>query len=147
MFQIDDRREKTAITGLSMGGHGAFWIGGKYPDIFGAIGSMSGGLDLRPFPVNWNLTEHLGNAKDNQKLWNDYTVMTHLERFVKNDYAIIFDCGSEDFFYDVNVKMHEALLEKKVPHDFISRPGAHNPLYWSNAIEYQLLYFSNFFNR
>ena len=39
-----------AITGLSMGGHGALRFISLYPDSFVAAGSMSGILDLRPFP-------------------------------------------------------------------------------------------------
>ena len=43
-------REKRAITGLSMGGHGALWLAIRHQDVFGAAGSTSGGLDIRPFP-------------------------------------------------------------------------------------------------
>jgi len=41
-------RESRAITGLSMGGHGAFYLAFRHQDIWGAAGSMSGGLDIRP---------------------------------------------------------------------------------------------------
>ena len=50
---IADRKAR-AITGLSMGGHGAMWNAIRHRDIFGAVGSTSGGLDIRPFPTNWN---------------------------------------------------------------------------------------------
>ena len=43
-------REGRAITGLSMGGHGALWIGWRHPDVFAQTGSMSGGENLAPFP-------------------------------------------------------------------------------------------------
>src|ERR1035437_3803224 len=36
-------RSGRAITGLSMGGHGAFYLTFRHPDIWGAAGSMSGG--------------------------------------------------------------------------------------------------------
>lgn len=48
-------REKRAITGLSMGGHGALWLAIRHQDVFGAAGSTSGGLDIRPFPDNWDM--------------------------------------------------------------------------------------------
>src|ERR1035437_11175048 len=35
-------REHRAISGLSMGGFMAFWIGGKYPHLFSAAGSFCG---------------------------------------------------------------------------------------------------------
>lgn len=49
-----------AISGLSMGGHGALWNAIRHSDIFGAAGSMSGGVDIRPFPDNWEMKKQLG---------------------------------------------------------------------------------------
>lgn len=42
-------REKRAITGLSMGGHGALWLAIRHQDVFGAAGSTSGGLEHPAF--------------------------------------------------------------------------------------------------
>ncbi|MEG1935018.1 MAG: esterase family protein, partial [Rikenellaceae bacterium] len=55
--------------------------------------------------------------------------------------SLIIDCGVSDFFYDVNCELHRKLVDMKIPHDFISRPGVHNWFYWSNSIQYQLLFF------
>lgn len=59
--------------------------------------------------------------------------------------AIIIDCGKDDFFVDVNRDLHKVLLEKNIDHDFILRPGIHNYKYWQVSIDYQLLFFRNFF--
>ena len=53
-------RQGRAITGLSMGGHGALFLAMRHTDLFGACGSMSGGVDIRPFPLNWNIPDVLG---------------------------------------------------------------------------------------
>ena len=55
-----------AITGLSMGGHGAFYLAFKHQDLFGAVGSMSGGMDLVRFAdkKNYELTKRLGDFKE-----------------------------------------------------------------------------------
>jgi S-formylglutathione hydrolase FrmB len=47
------RREARAITGLSMGGHGAITLSAKHPDLFIAAGSMSGvmNIDTRKWKV------------------------------------------------------------------------------------------------
>lgn len=139
--------EQTAITGLSMGGHGALWYASRYPHIFGAVGSMSGGVDLREFAHNWNLEKHLNSFTNNVQIWNKHTVAAQLSDLLKSDQAIIIDCGVDDFFYSVNVKLHEELLSNKRAHDFIIRPGAHNRAYWNNAIDYQLLFFWNYFHQ
>ena len=44
---IPEKRGR-AITGLSMGGHGALWNAIRHKDVFGAAGSTSGGVDIRP---------------------------------------------------------------------------------------------------
>ena len=38
-------------------------------------------------------------------------------------------------------------IERKIPHDFIERPGGHNWNYFSNSLEYHLLFFQKFFNQ
>ncbi len=134
-----------AITGLSMGGHGGLYLAFKHQDIFGAAGSMSGGVDIRPFPNNWEMKKQLGEYAQNPQIWNDHTVTNMLDLVAPNSLALIIDCGTEDFFYQVNVELHNKMMEKKIPHDFISRPGSHDSKYWANAIQYQLLYMNNFF--
>ncbi len=140
-------RNKRAITGLSMGGHGAMWNAIRNKDVFGAVGSISGGLDIRPFPNNWGMSKYIGKRDENLEAWNNYTVINQLDRLKNGDLAIAIDCGVSDFFYGVNKAVHERLLLMKIDHDFTSRPGAHNGTYWSNAVQYQILFFKNFFDK
>ena len=136
-----------AIAGLSMGGHGALYLAFRHQDVFGAAGSMSGGVDLQPFPANWGIAQKLGTYADHPEVWKLNSVI-NLTYLVQNkSYPLLFDCGTEDFFYPVNKKLHEKLLANGIPHDFISRPGAHSWEYWANAVGYQMLFMHNFFER
>jgi len=54
---------------------------------------------------------------------------------------LIVDCGVSDFFYKINTNLHGRLLELKIDHDYTERPGSHGWNYWTNAINYQLLFF------
>ena len=130
---IADRKGR-AITGLSMGGHGAMWNAIRHKDTFGAGGSTSGGVDIRPFPLNWDMSKQLGEFAYNKKVWDEHTV-------------IIIDCGEADFFLNVNKDLHNRLLARKINHDFITRPGGHNGKYWNNSIDYQILFFDKFFKK
>jgi S-formylglutathione hydrolase FrmB len=134
------------ITGLSMGGHGGMYLGLKHQDVFGAAGSMSGGVDIRPFPRNWEMAQRLGTLAAKPENWEKYTVMNLLHLY-QPGLAIIVDCGTEDFFYKVNEQLHQQLLYRNIPHDYITRPGAHNWDYWRNAVQYQLLFMNNFFKK
>jgi enterochelin esterase-like enzyme len=49
--------------------------------------------------------------------------------------------------FEANKALHEKLLERNIPHDFTVRPGAHSWEYWGNSINYQMLFFSRFFNK
>jgi len=138
-------RSGRAITGLSMGGHGAFYLAFKHQDIWGAAGSTSGGLDIRPFPNNWDIAKRLGKYADNKEVWEQNSVINMVYLLNGNNLKLIFDCGTGDFFYGVNKKMHEKLLERNIPHDYIERPGKHTKEYWSNSIKYQLYFFNDFF--
>ena len=133
------------ITGLSMGGHGALYLALKHQDVFGTAGSMSGGVDIRPFPNNWEMSRRLGKQSDEPERWEKFTVINMLHLLTANSLALIIDCGTEDFFYQVNEKLHQELLYRNIPHDYITRPGAHNWPYWRNAIPYQLLFMNKFF--
>lgn len=143
---IADQKHR-GITGLSMGGHGALSIAIKHQDIFGAAGSMSGGLDLRPFPANWEISKRLGPYAKYPERWTKNSVIELIPLLSSNQLALIIDCGKDDFFYEVNKAFHEKLLYNHIPHDFIIRPGVHNWVYWSNSITYQLLFFDHFFNQ
>lgn len=141
-------RKGRAITGLSMGGHGALWLAFRHKDVFGAAGSTSGGVDLRPYEKNnWGIEKLLGTYATNKKVWEEHTAITQVDKIVNGDLAIIIDCGVDDFFFEINKGLHECLLGRKIDHDFILRPGEHNGKYWNNSIDYQLLFFHKFFQK
>ena len=141
------KKSARAISGLSMGGHGALWNAIRHSDIFGAAGSMSGGVDIRPFPDNWEMKKQLGELAANEAVWDSHTVINQVDKLKNGDLALIVDCGESDFFLDVNKNLHKRLLECKIDHDFITRPGGHTGTYWNNSIDYHILFFCKFFSR
>lgn len=138
-------REGRAISGLSMGGHGALYLSFRHQDVFGAAGSMSGGVDIRPFPENWDIKKRLGTLTEFPENWEKNTVTNMLELVKDNKLKMIIDCGVDDFFMDVNRELHNKMLALKINHDYIERPGKHNIEYWENSLKFQLLFFDNFF--
>ena len=108
---------------------------------------MSGGVDIRPFPKNWDLAKRLGTLAEFPERWEQNTVINQIHLLTPNSLALIFDCGTEDFFYDVNQKLHDKMLYYNIPHDYIVRPGKHDWKYWENAVGYQLLFMHKFFSR
>ncbi|WPU96385.1 alpha/beta hydrolase family protein [Mucilaginibacter sabulilitoris] len=140
-------RSGRAITGLSMGGHGAMYIAFKHQDTFGAVGSMSGAVDIRPFSDAFGIEQVLGKYSEHPEIWEKNSVINMIYLLKPNSLAITFDCGYDDFLYQVNLAFHNELLMRKIPHDFTVRPGSHTWEYWGNSIVYQMLFFSRYFNK
>ncbi len=142
---INDRKAR-AISGLSMGGHGGLFLGLRHPDLFGACGSMSGGVDLNFSRNKYDVSKRIGDTVTYADNWKKYSVINMVEKMPADTLKIIFDCGTEDFFYKNNQDLHKKMVNMKIPHEYIERPGAHNWQYWGNAVKYQLFFFRNFFN-
>ncbi|MBO0951556.1 esterase family protein [Fibrella sp. HMF5405] len=146
-YKTIKNRSGRAITGLSMGGHGALYLAFRHQNVFGAAGSMSGGVDIRPFPNNWDMAKRLGAYSQFPERWEQNTVINLLYLLTPGALSLIIDCGTEDFFFRVNNNLHEKLLERNIAHDYITRPGAHNWTYWNNAVIYQMLFMRTYFDK
>ena len=134
------RADKRAITGLSMGGHGALWLAWRHPDVFKHCGSMSGGVDITKFPDRWNIDKRLGKFASSKGVWATHSVAS-LVPTLKAGQNIIIDCGDRDFFFEVNMALHNALEAKGIAHDFTIRAGQHSWQYWVESLENHLKFF------
>jgi len=135
------------LCGLSMGGHGAFTLLAKYPEQYAGAGSMSGAMAMTGGERRAGLADILGDYETNQQRWGENSALILADRLVGRNKAILIDCGVDDFLYQTNVLLHKKMLDLKIPHDYIERPGAHTWGYWTNALEYHLLFFRKNFNR
>ncbi|HAJ80747.1 MAG TPA: XynC protein [Fibrobacteres bacterium] len=132
-----------AITGSSMGGHGAMTIIAKNPDVFCGAGSISGILDLTAFPEQWDLPEVLGNYDLNPEIWRKNSFTGLLENLKGKNKALIIDCGTMDFALPVNLEVHEMLNSLNISHEYINRPGNHSYVYCAKNVESVIRYLNN----
>lgn len=142
---IKDRKGR-AITGLSMGGHGAMYLAIRHRDLFAQAGSMSGGIDLLYSTKKWEIAKRLGAYEENPQEWTSRSVTNMVDALKNGELHMMIDCGVSDFFHEINANLHKKLLSLSIDHDYIERPGKHNWEYWTNAIEYQLLFFDKYFD-
>jgi S-formylglutathione hydrolase FrmB len=143
---IKDRKAR-AITGLSMGGHGALFIALRHPDLFGACGSMSGLMDLKFTSRSFELSKRIGDTVHYASNWIKYSAIHFIENYPVDSLAIIIDCGTEDPFIGTNQLLHQKMLDLKIPHDYSERPGKHDWAYWAHAVKYQLCFFREYFDK
>jgi S-formylglutathione hydrolase FrmB len=140
------QRKARAITGLSMGGHGAIYLAWNFPETFGAAGSMSGAVNILPWENKYGLVKVLGDTTNNKSSYN-HSVVNVVKTAIKEFPELIIDCGIDDPFIKDNRLLNKELNDLKIPHDYIERPGKHNWEYWQNAVCYQLLFFNKFFEK
>jgi S-formylglutathione hydrolase FrmB len=140
------KREQRAITGLSMGGHGALYIAWNHPDKFAAAGSMSGGVDLFASKNKFDLIKVLGDTAKYEENWKDFSVINLVDKKIANQPALIIDDGLDDIFIKENRMLHQKLIALKIPHEYIERPGNHSWDYWKNAVVFQMFFFKKYFD-
>lgn len=144
-YRSAKQRNMRAITGLSMGGHGALYIAWRNADVFGAAGSMSGGVDLDPLKKRTEIAKILGDTLTKAENWKNNSVINIIEKAPTDSLRIMIDCGTDDYFFQINQNLHQKMLKLRIPHDYVERPGKHDWNYWRNAIVYQLTFFSKYF--
>ena len=140
-------KDHRAITGLSMGGHGALFNAWKHPEMFSAAGSMSGGVDLNESKNKFQIIKVLGDTLRFADNWKNYSVINVVEEKITDTLALIIDDGTSDIFIEGNRRLHQKLLHLKISHEYIERTGKHDWNYWKTAIQYQLFFFKIFFDK
>lgn len=150
-YRTHANRYMRAITGLSMGGHGALFLAWRHPDVFWSCGSMSGNMDITQFPDSWHIKDRLGEQSANPQRWRDHAVRNQVERLKNSPFTpaqnIIIDDGLNDIFIKNNIALHDQLIDAGIDHDFTVRPGRHSWDYWVNSLDYHMVFFDKAFKR
>ncbi len=111
-YRIKAKKRYRAVAGLSMGGGGTFIYALYHPELFSSACPLSAAVG----PVDAE------KIKKMPPMWGVSSVRWY------------FDCGDEDFGSKGNALMHIALCDKKIPHEYRVRDGAHNWTYWRTAL-------------
>ena len=146
-FPLSDKREDTAIGGLSMGGFGAMRTGLRYPRTFGAIIALSSAFitdmvdALKPEDQNpiatYSYYRHTFGERG-QVLGSDRDPKALASKLVEAGAdlpRIYMACGAEDFLIEPNRSFHAHLETLGVPHDYAEGSGVHDWVYWDAHIE------------
>lgn len=140
-YKVSRDRKYRAISGLSMGGFGAFLLASRHIDIFSAAGSMSGVLDLKPFSNSSLVSKKMVDSTCCRVNWDKFSTLKLGDTLLPGQIRLTMECGLDDYLLSVNRKIHKRLAENKIAHDYAERPGKHDWNYWRNAVEFQLLFF------
>jgi len=143
-FNVLKIRTGRAITGLSMGGHGALYLAIRHPKMFVAVGSMSGVVDLQYSTKRWEIAKKLGSFDQYPRRWIQNSIINMTKQLKESGLQVLLDCGVSDPFIKINRNLHQKMINASIPHTYIERPGGHSWEYWTNALEYHLLFFKHY---
>ncbi|XVU22896.1 alpha/beta hydrolase-fold protein [Actinoplanes sp. CA-054009] len=123
-------REHRGLTGVSMGGQGAFTLGLTHPELFSSIASHIGALSLAPL---------VGTAEE--RAANAYLQPIKLVQSMTaaelGRHTYYFDGGdSDEYGFGTAARtMSVALASKGVKHDYQLGPGNHADSYWMPKLD------------
>jgi S-formylglutathione hydrolase FrmB len=147
-YRIKAEKRYRGVAGLSMGGYGTLIYSMKHPELFVAAAPLSAAVfdddAIKGFPEkNYEATfgqlygRGLKGASRLNDAWKKNSILNIVaakpaDELKKVKYWI--DCGDDDFLIKGNCLLKIVLTEKKVPHEFRIREGAHTWTYWRTGI-------------
>ncbi len=160
-FRTRSQREFRAVSGLSMGGFGALVLAMHHPDLFGSCAALS--ASARTDEMFATIPDERYNAqfapvfsgpvKGQDRLtitWKRNSPITLARSAPESDLAKVrwyIDCGDDDGLSAGNALLHIALLDRKIPHEYRVRDGAHTWEYWRTSLPNVLKFFTEAFRR
>ena len=131
--------DKTFITGLSMGGHGAMNLFLDNPDAFRSAGSMSGVLDLQLTPLaEKEISKVIGDKRN--RLYEE-SAINRVQVLAGKNKPIIVSCGYDDYYVRCTDLFTQKCRYMGIPHVALLTPGKHSWQYWGFALEEHLAFF------
>lgn len=140
--------DRTFITGLSMGGHGAMNVFLDRPECFAGGGSMSGVLDLRyasgatgPIPEMLG-KKNISECSGQSAVWRLDDVLNRVGPAVMRNKVIVVTCGTEDSLYPSSVAFSTRCRELGLPVVAMYSKGVHSWQYWTYIVRYHIGWFA-----
>ncbi|MGV3616667.1 MAG: alpha/beta hydrolase [Fimbriimonas sp.] len=133
-FRTTDR---WCVSGLSMGGYGAFRLAMDHPDTFVSACALSAALGFgsRNEYIRPEMNDEFGRITGPSPAGGPNDLYALVKKLAPaNRPALRIDCGSEDFLIEDNRAYHAFLDGLGIPHEYEEHPGEHNWDYWDAQI-------------
>jgi S-formylglutathione hydrolase FrmB len=144
-YRVRPGKSARAITGISMGGYGAFKLALKRPELYAAVSSLSGALipfepeDLARYNwiTRWTLKRVFGkDPRDNAFAQNDVWRILKDRQFESPPFAAHLRAGTGDVYGlgRVAAQFGAFLTDHGVPATVVLESGGHDWSYWRRAM-------------
>src|SRR5579862_7986505 len=143
-YRIRHEREARGISGISMGGYGAFHLAFGHPELFGAVSAESAALmtesleelnaAIRSGTPLGKLLGPLFGDPIREAAWkqSDPFSLAKKNKNAIRGLAIYFNCGKQDDFqFELGAEaLHKQLDREGIKHEFHLYPGDHSATYF-----------------
>ena len=158
-YRIRRERGARGISGISMGGYGAFHFAFAHPELFTAVSAESAALMSESLhelntaihsgtPLGRLLGSVFGDPIDEAQ-WrqNDPFILAKENKLAIRHLAIYFNCGRDDEFdFEVGAAaLHRQLDAEGIKHEFHLYPGDHSGSYFLSHLSEVIEFHSNQF--
>jgi S-formylglutathione hydrolase FrmB len=157
-YRIRPGRANRAISGISMGGYGAFHLAFAHPQLFSSVSAHGAALIERlpaflsanggpPSSGRSRLLGAVFGVPPDPGFWERNSPLSLARSSAPSSLKIYFDCGSEDDFgFDAGATALDKILTlRKIPHEFHLYPGRHDWSYFASHLEASLSFHSALF--
>jgi len=142
-FPLSEKREKTFIAGLSMGGYGTMLQALRHPERYAAAASLSGVLDIASWGISGSNQQqhwlkHIFADNAAHLRHTDADLLHLLSKHKKDPSALprLFACcGTEDPLISHNHTFHQRCQDLNIPLTYEEGEGAHLWDYWDRMIQ------------
>lgn len=160
-YRTRPEKRYRAVAGLSMGGFGSLVYAMRHPDMFAACAAMSAAVNTTDQIVaiedstwksSWPITVY-GPGSGQARLTEHFLSYNPIRMVETGDaeklksVRIYLDCGDDDYLTIGNAMLHVALTQKKIPHEYRVRDGAHTWSYWRNGLTDAVIFIGSSFHK
>lgn len=152
-YRIKTEKRFRAVAGLSMGGGGSLLYALHHPELFSSACPLSasvGPVDMKDAETRLKRTVPDATEAEIKTFYETQNGLALINSLPAADLKSVkwyFDCGDDDFLFEMNSLVHIAMRKKEIPHEFRIRDGGHTWKYWRTALPTVLGFVSDTFHQ
>jgi enterochelin esterase-like enzyme len=152
-YRTKNEKRFRAISGLSMGGGGAFIYALHHPELFASSCPLSASVGSLNIEEATKYLLKSDSSLDNNTINNYFNINSVLPQIntisdqQKKAVRWYIDCGDDDRLGEGNMLVHIAMTKKDIPHEFRIRDGGHTWTYWRASLPKVLEFISMSFHQ
>ncbi|MCF8341038.1 MAG: esterase family protein [Chitinophagaceae bacterium] len=152
-YRTKNEKRFRAISGLSMGGGGAFIYALHHPELFASSCPLSASVGSLNIEEATKYLLKSDSSLDNNTINNYFNINSVLQQIntisdqQKKAVRWYIDCGDDDRLGEGNMLVHIAMTKKDIPHEFRIRDGGHTWTYWRASLPKVLEFISMSFHQ